>query len=610
MRRLLLPGLLLSLLWLSAKSTPAQDILPVEQLRPGMLATARTVFEGDTIETFGVEIIDVLRNFFPKRDLIIVRLRGEKAEFTGPVAGMSGSPVYYDGKLIGSLSYSLGNFLKDPLMGITPIREMLEIFDKEKHRQAELAQVGNRENLQKFVDMALAVEPVTWETFLPTRPAVPMGGSGIKPLPVLLNFSGFSDDSYELAQKLFAPLGFSAVRGGSSGANQEGMELVPGAPIAAVLLTGDMSIDATGTVTYRDGNRVLAFGHPFFDNGPIELPMAQSHIITTISSAMASQKLGLTGKLVGTLRQDRTTGVMGVIGPIPRMTEVTMRYRGEDGSQSRFRFSVVQEKSIASISPLILRIALVSALQSARLGTGFNSLRLKGWVELDDGQKIILDNLFPGYQPLPVFSFLNSILHSTGQIASTLAAITTNPFRHVTVSRVDLAFESIPGRQSAELESVWVNRARFSPGDTIEVSYRIRPYQGTPFTQKQQVVIPESIQGRMLNIVVAGGPDLTRYERRLMPSKFMANSYASLLRILRQARRNDRLFVQVRVSDHGMIVNGEELPGLPPSVLPVLADRSNRNGTRQTRDRVVVEKAIPQKQMIEGIQVIRLYRQD
>ncbi len=180
----------------------------------------------------------------------------------------------------------------------------------------------------------------------------------------------------------------------------------------------------------------------------------------------------------------------------------------------------------------------------------------------------------------------------------------------MTVSRVDLAFESIPGRQSAELESVWVNRARFSPGDTIEVSYRIRPYQGTPFTQKQQVVIPESIQGRMLNIVVAGGPDLTRYERRLMPSKFMANSYASLLRILRQARRNDRLFVQVRVSDHGMIVNGEELPGLPPSVLPVLADRSNRNGTRQTRDRVVVEKAIPQKQMIEGIQVIRLYRQD
>ncbi len=610
MKRLTLSILLLSVFLLSARTIPAQEILPVDQLKPGMIATAKTVFQGNQIEEFGVEIIDVLRNFYPKRDLIIVRLRGEKAEFTGPVAGMSGSPVYYNGKIIGSLSYSLGNFLKEPLMGITPIREMLEIFDKEKRRDTELAAMGSRKHMQRFVDMALALEPVEWEAFLPQRPSLQAGGFGVAQLPVLLNLSGFSDHSFELAQKLFAPLGFSAVRGGSSGSQNQGMDLVPGAPISAVLLTGDMSIDATGTVTYRDGDRVLAFGHPFFDNGPIELPMAQSHIITTITSAMASQKLGLTGKLVGTLRQDRTTGVMGIIGPIPRMTEVTMRYRSEEGQQSQFSFSVAREKSIASISPLILRIALISALESARLSTGFNSLRLKGVVVLDDGEKLILDNLFPGYQPLPVFSFLNSILHSTGQIASTLAAITTNPFKHVAISRVDLTFESIPGRQSAELESVWVNRTRFVPGDTIEVSYRIRPYQGVPFTQKQQVVIPESIQGRMLNIVVGGGPDLTRYERRIMPSKFSANSYASLLRILRQARRNDRLFIQIRISDRGLIVNGEELPGLPPSVLPVLADRSNRNGTRQTRDRVVIEKAIPQKQMIEGIHVIRLYRQD
>ena len=610
MKRLTLPILLLSVFLLSVRTTPAQEILPVDQLKPGMIATAKTVFQGDKIEEFGVEIIDVLRNFYPKRDLIIVRLRGEKAEFTGPVAGMSGSPVYYNGKIIGSLSYSLGNFLKEPLMGITPIREMLEIFDKEKSRGTELAAMGNRESMQRFIDMALALEPVEWEAFLPQRPSLQAGGYGVTQLPVLLNLSGFSDHSFELAQKLFAPLGFSAVRGGSSGSKNQGMDLVPGAPISAVLLTGDMSIDATGTVTYRDGDRVLAFGHPFFDNGPIELPMAQSHIITTISSAMVSQKLGLTGKLVGTLRQDRTTGVMGIIGTIPRMTEVTMRYRSEEGQQSQYSFSVAREKSIASISPLILRIALISALESARLSTGFNSLRLKGVVELDDGEKLILDNLFPGYQPLPVFSFLNSILHSTGQIASTLAAITTNPFKHVAISRVDLHFESIPGRQSAALESVWVNRTRFVPGDTIEVSYRIRPYQGVPFTQKQQVVIPESIQGRMLNIVVGGGPDLTRYERRIMRSKFSANSYASLLRILRQARRNDRLFIQLRISDRGLIVNGEELPGLPPSVLPVLADRSNRNGTRQTRDRVVIEKAIPQKQMIEGIHVIRLYRQD
>jgi len=452
------------------------------------------------------------------------------------------------------------------------------------------------------------LKPPTWEAFLP--PALSgEANSPMRPLPLPLQMSGFNEHAMSLAQRYLSPLGFIPVRSGSGGQSIKGLELVPGAPVAAVLLSGDMSIAATGTVTYRKDNQVLAFGHPFFDNGPIELPMAQSHIITTISSALASQKLGLTGKIVGALRQDRTTGIMGVIGPIPAMTDVKMAYMAEDGSESRFEFAMAREKTLSSIMPLVLRIALISALESARLSTGENSLALKGTIELEDGRIIRLDNLYPGYQPLPVFSFLNSILHSTGQIAATLAAITTNPFRRVNIKRLELSFQSVTGRQSAKLQSIWVNRATFQPGDTVEVSYRLRPYRGKPFTEKQKIVIPASIRSRYVTLVVGGGPSLAAFEKRLTPTKFIATSYNKLIRLLQEKRRNDRLYIQLRVADRGLIINGEELPGLPPSILPVMDDRSAKNSSRRTRDRVIVEVEIPQNQMVEGIQTVRLSKQ-
>jgi len=586
----------------------AQDILPLEALKPGMIATAETVFRGDSIETFDVEIIDILRNFFPQRNLIIVRLRGKKPEFTGPVAGMSGSPVYYDGKIIGALSYSLGNFLKEPLMGVTPIAEMLEIFAKEKQRSQELASRGEMPAVQRFLDMALGLEPLDEQAFVSAARRSTSRDAGLDPLPLPLQLSGFSESGFALAKDTFAQMGFVAVRSGTAGNDDLGGPLVPGAPIAAVLLHGDMDIAATGTVTYRHGDQVLAFGHPFFDNGPIELPIARAHILTTISSSLASQKLAITGKIVGSLRQDRTTGVMGRIGPVPDMAQIDLQYHSENGDAHRFQFSMAQEKSLAWLTPLISRLALISSLQSARLGTGQNSLVLKGSIELEDGQRIGLDNLFPGYQPLPAFSFLNSILHSSGQVAATLAAISNNPFRYVKIKRVELNFRSIPGRQSAELESIWSDRTQFEPGDTLEISYRLRPYQGQAYTQKVEVVLPESIQGRSLTVVVGGAAGVNRIEKRLMPTKFSPKSYEHLLRMLQDLKRNDRLYIQVRLADRGVVVEGTELPGMPPSVLPVFTRSNSKNSTAGTRDRVIREIAIPQSRMIEGVQTIRLRR--
>lgn len=583
----------------------SQEILTLEELRPGMMATAKTIFQGEEIEAFGVEILDILHNFYPKRSVVIVRLHGEKAEFTGPTAGMSGSPVYYEDRLIGALAYAFSPFPKDPIMGVTPISEMLEIFDHEQHREKERAYAGHFDRMQRFLEVATGLAPPDWQAFVPPAPESDRN-TGLQRLPLPLYLGGFSNQTFELAHEPLSRWHFVPMRGGSAGSRNEGSELTPGAPVAAVLVSGDFDIAATGTVTYRSGNKILGFGHSFFDNGPIELPMAQAHVLVTLSSSLGSSKLATTGRLVGTLRQDRTTGVMGEIGALPEMTDVEMTYIAESGARSSFRFAVMKEPTLASFAPLLLRLALINGIESARLGTGFNTLQVRGFARIDDGTKILLDNLYPGIQPTAAFSFLNSVLHSTGEIAATLAAVTNNPYKAVQIAEVKVEFTSLPGRKSATLEEVWVDKTIVEPGDTIAVTYSIRPRMGEPQLATQKLVVPGSIKGRTLTVVVGGASALNLYERRYSPGKFDATSYKKLIEILKKNRRNDRLFFQLRLSDQGVTTENEELPGLPPSVYPVLTYRNSQDETRALRDWVVQEIELPQPYMVEGLRAVRL----
>lgn len=593
------------LFFLTASLAHAQEIMKIDELKPGMMAKARTVFEGNTIEEFSVEIIDILHNFYPKRNVVIVRLHGEKAEFAGPTAGMSGSPVYYEDKLIGALAYAFSPFPKDPIMGVTPIDEMLEIFERDKHRRTERTYAGHFELMEKYISVAMGLIAPDWQAFLPQNQSNTIIGS-LQTLPLPMQISGFSEKTFALANEQFSKWHFVPVKGGSAGGSDPGIELVPGAPVAAVLLSGDYDIAATGTVTYRSGNRILGFGHPFFDNGPVELPMAQAHVLVTLANSLGSTKLASTGKITGTLSQDRTTGIMGEIGPIPEMTTVEMSYTSENGDTAHFDFGITKEQTIASFVPFLLRLALINGLESARLGTGFNSLKVSGYARLDDGTTLSLDNLYPGFQPLASFSFLNGVLHSTGEIAAKLAAITNNPFKVAKFSDVKVDFVSIPGRKSATLEEVWVNKTTVKPGDKLEITYSLRPYLGSPFIEKQEIIVPKSITGRILNVVVGGSVSLNQYEQRLFPAKFRPNSYTKLVEILQKSRRNDKLFIQLRLSDRGVATENDELPGLPPSIFPILTYRNSKDETMPMRDWVVQEIEIPQPFMVTGVQALRL----
>jgi len=584
-------AMFLFLLLLAATALNAQEIMPLDQIQPGMPGVCRTVFSGYQPEEFPVEVVEILRDFSPNRNLILIRLKGQKAEFTGVAAGMSGSPVYLEGKLAGALSYSLGVFVKEPLAGVTPISEMFEIFDREATRDRELAAFSAQDD-NKFLEMAMGVEEVKWENFIPSRlyqRSAQTSGS-FQPILLPISFGGFQSALVERASELLRPAGFIAV-GGSSVANDKASadDLVPGSAIGAVLMTGDADIQAIGTVTFRDKDRVLAFGHPFFNSGPVEMPISLAKILTIVPSELSAFKIGASSVLVGALRQDRGTGIYGTVGDIPELVPLKLAYTDEAGKKTEFEFEFSDDRSLTALMPLIVRFVLVNALESARLATGENSLRLDGEVRFQEGGKIKLDNFYPGMMQLNEFGAINGIFQSSGEVAAVLGAVMANNFQPVQITDVDLHFSSMPGRRTATIEQVWVDRSVVEAGDTVSVYARVKPYWGAEIVVKQNLPIPANTSGSYLSVVVSGGPQLTMLEQRTQPGRFAVHSFNQLTKLLNARRPNDLLYFQLRAPDRGLIIDGEELTALPPTTYAIFQSQSLRGNASSARERTLFE---------------------
>jgi len=606
---------LLIVLLLFTTALAAQEILPLSEVKPGQTGVARTVFSGNTIEEFGIKVVDVLQNFFPKRNLIIVELTGPKAELVGPARGMSGSPVYIDGKLAGALAYGLASFLKTPLMGVTPIEEMLEIFDRESQRDNELAAYAMDDH-GKFIEMALGLREASWENFLSAASLMTEGNVrklDVQPIALPLIFSGFLPSVLADIAPALKPLGFEATIGGSAMSSSGVDDLQPGSAVGGVLVAGDAGIEAVGTVTYRRGNQVLAFGHPFFGNGPINLPMSSARVLATLPSLEFSNKLAVGTGIIGALRQDRMTGIYGTIGDVAPMPPVIVRYENEGGIASQFNFSFAEEKSLATLMPLFVRVTLIEALQSARLATGENSLRVQGVIRLHSAVnkpaeevEIPIDNFYSGVEIFSGMAFLNSILQSTGDIAAMLGAVMANKFQPVGVKEVSLKFSSFAGRRAATLEQVWLDRSSVAPGDSLTVFARLRRHQGGSQQIEQRIAVPRDIGAGPLSVVVGSSDELTRLEARGNPIRFQPQSLNHLIELLKRRRRNDVLNIQLRQSDRGVIIDGEEMPSLPPSIYTVMQPPNARGKTSVTRERTLAEVTRSLSFVVSGLTTVKL----
>lgn len=579
MKRLLF-ALTASLALLAVSLPAAPPYYPVDQVKPGMVATGLTVWEGTRIEEFKVHILGVLRNVIgPRRDLILARLEGGPLAQTGVIAGMSGSPVYIDGQLLGAVSYSLGAFSKEPLAGITPIGEMIDAATLDTPR----APIGVRARLETPVtreSVAAAMrDSFSWVRPFAERPGdVQIFGSGVngqmatmlRPIAMPLSFAGFGPEVAELLGSAFRDYGFIPVAGAAFGVPAAAAEiridstntLKPGGAVGVNIISGDFNMGATGTVTEVVGNRVYAFGHPFFNLGPIQFPMTHAYVHALLPSMTSSIKIATTGTVIGTVSQDRATTIAGVMGSTPMMIPVKLSLESDRGFKKEFAFSVVNDQLF---TPLFTYASILSTLSSYERETGAASFSIKGKMAVKSHGEIAIEDLYSGDR---------ASLNAAGSVMAPLTFLLGNDFEPVEIQAVDLTIQSTEQPRSATIERVWLDGVRARAGKTVPLKVLMRTYRGEDVVRTVPLEIPANASGS-LTVMVSDGARLAQWERREVRQPTEPRSVPQLMRALNTVRKNNRLYVRLLAADAGAVISGEPLSSLPPSVLGVLeADRS------------------------------------
>jgi hypothetical protein len=568
------------LLFVTARVPAATTSFPVDELREGMVGVGRTVFQGDRLEEFKVHILGVLRNVIgTRRNLILAKLEGGPLADTGVIAGMSGSPVYIDGRLVGAVSYSLGQFSKEPIAGITPIDEMIEAasIPEPRLRAARvmlpmpITQEGLQSSLRQAFSWARPFATNAADVQVLGTNAVNAGiGTMLRPIATPLTLGGFDAGVIDPIASVFRDGGFVPVMAGALQAGSQEIRaaaatpLRPGDPVGVTLMSGDMELGATGTVTEVDGSRVYAFGHPFYGLGPTQFPMTRAYVHTVLPSLASSLKIASTGDVIGVVQQDRATAIAGTLGPGPTLIPITLSLTSARGAKKTFTMQMVNDQLF---TPLLAYLSVFNTLGSYERQNGAASYTIKGTAEVKDRGTLTFDDLFTGDSPS---------VSAAASIVGPLNFLVRNAFEDIEISGLNLEIEASEQSRSATLERVWIDGNRPKPGATIDVKMLLRTYRGDEFTRSLPVQIPANARGSV-SVMVADATRLSQWEAREMQLQpLQTRDLPQMIKVLNNARKNNRLYVRLLGRDGGAVVKGEPLAALPPSVLAVM--ESDRNG--------------------------------
>jgi hypothetical protein len=602
----------LALAFLAAAGLPAQSRnFPVDELKPGMVAVGRTVFEGDKLEEFKAHILGVLRNVIgPRRNLILARLEGGPLAKTGVIAGMSGSPVYIDGRLVGAVSYSLGAFQTEPIAGITPIDEMIEAATLPAPRR-QLARVElqlplTHESLRASLKQAFswmrpfADSPNDVQAF--GDPSITAGmGTLLRPIATPLTMSGFDPEVMGPFAAAFRDQGFvPMMAGGGQLSAQEiaarsNTPLRPGDPIGVTLMSGDLELGATGTVTDVEGNRVYAFGHPFYGLGPTEFPMTKAYVFTVLPSLQNSMKIASTGEVVGTVQQDRAVTIAGTLGTMPQLIPIDLTLKSDRGGTPKtFKMAMVNDQLF---TPLLAYMAILNTLQSYERQNGVASFTLKGSATVKKYGNIAFEDLFTGDQPSAAAS---------ASVVAPINFLLRNQFEDVQIEGLNLEIDASEQPKSATIERAWVDGARPKAGSTVDLKVLLRTYRGEEVTKTVPVQIPPNAHGSV-SIMVTDGSRLSQWEaRELQVQPLQARGVPQMIEVLNRARKNNRIYVRLVTRDGGAIVKGESLAALPPSVLSVMESDRDGGNFRPLQSALLGEWEISADYAVSGSRTLTL----
>ena len=550
------------LLTLALPSNSYQDeFMGVEELVPGMRGMGKTVFSGTKVEEFQVEVLGVLKNVWAKGDLILVRIEGGPLEKTGVIAGMSGSPIYINGKLIGALAYAWG-FSKEPIAGVTPIEEMLPWLEFEEDSKGR--GTGNC-------------------PFRSGRMAVNTDFSGesltLKTIQTPLMLSGFHPQVIKEMESLLNKLGFIPIQSGG-GLSEENPPLEPGSAVGIQLIRGDLNASGVGTLTYRKGNRILAFGHPALFAGQTDLPLTGGYVHAIMPSQAISFKLSSATQVVGRICQDRKTAISGRLGEFARMIPFQVKIRTQGQREEKCNFEVINHKLL---TPLLIQSAAASSILSTERLLGESTIGLRLQVSLKGRSPILIEN---------IFSNPKSLLSVVKELSKPIDLLIQNTFEEVEVENVSLEVEIKEERKTAKLAGLRLSKTKVRPGESLEVFIILKPFNEEYVTEIVELVVPEDTPDGKVEITVSDAITARREEEKRAPYKFKPKNLDHLIKLMEEQDRNTDVIIKMVLPKGGAAISGEELPSLPGSILSVMGTSTEAGLAGVTRATNLVETKI------------------
>jgi len=567
---------------------PATEFMKLSEIRPGMEGEGKTIFKGSTIETFKFKVLGVLDKFVSDKNMIIAELFAPELTDGGVIAGMSGSPVYIDGKLIGSVSYGLSNFSKKPIAGITPIEDILQTSAYNTPvASVEISDIKidfSKENVRRVAEM-IRSQLVSRMNFSPVRDMLP--------IKLFSSSRGFRPEAAAILQDVFVPLQNN--RFGKEldkkKFNEELFTVRPADAVAIPLIRGDALYAATGTVTHVDGNKVFVFGHPFFNLGTVDFPLHRAEIISVVPSYESSFKLAVTKNMVGAVQQDRFSGVQAELGKTPYMIPMKIFLKNRN---KIFNLELV---SHPLLTPALTYMSLLNALLAEYQEFGFQSIAVSARIFIENEENVVLNDLFSGTTAFDEFSTL---------------VMTVNYFlmnsreKNIKIQKMDFEISGREAIKKAEMENVLIDKNSYLPDEPIAIRMLLKNEKGDNFEEQISIKAPSLKPGSVFYLLAADAMEVTEFDTKFIKSVYFPSKVNALIRAINNIRKNNRIYLKIFVPAQGMFIQGFEYPHLPSSISNVLLYNSISKDQTNMQISTIAEYQYEIPAVVNGKKIFKL----
>jgi hypothetical protein len=582
----------------------------VEEITPGMRGTGRATFSSRGVEEFTVEVIGVLRGWVPGGNLIIIEAAGGPLAETGIFRGMSGSPIYLDGRLAGAVAYNLGGFGERPIAGVTPIAEMLPLFDPGRGTVPGPSPSTSSSSSSSSPSPAAPAAPTGSSTFgtPPLDGADASGAEDVQPIRTPVVLAGFAPPARAAMGSVLARYGLEVVSGGASGgaagtagsppapaaATAASGALVPGAPLGVQIVRGDVEATALGTVTHVDGGRILAFGHPMFLAGAVDLPMTSAEVFTVYPSQDISFVIGAAAQPVGRIVSDHMTGIAGRLGETSPMVPVSIRIRPATGAERTFHFEVVENRFFLA---QFLGLLAFNSLAAEEKVVGDATLDVGLKVALQSGETLDFQDVVATTVPP------NDL---AAKVSAPLAGLLFNALEPVKVKRIDLDLGVTDDIRTAAIEEIMVDQDRVEPGQKLGITVFLRPYNAPRVSIPLTIEVPADVRPGPLLLRACAAQEATRWEAERAPRRFVPSTVEQLVELYEETGAHNQARVSLYADARGVVVDGREMQGLPGSVFDIMDTDRRAGGRSGSWGRLLHAEPVKTAYELSGCQELRL----